>query len=120
MAEDSRLICPSAALVNGGEGVRFTIQMDEGEVPAFAIRHHGKVYGYLNRCGHVPVEIDWQKGRFFDFTGLYLVCATHGALYAPESGRCLGGRCNGKGLVEVKLVESDSNVFLMESERASE
>ena len=116
MAARERLICESAALADGGTGVRF--EVNGGEVPAsaFAVRFGGKVHAYLNRCGHLPVEIDWQKGRFFDMSGLYLVCATHGALYAPESGRCLGGRCNGKGLVNVPVVERDGGIYLIESE----
>jgi hypothetical protein len=36
---------------------------------AFAIRYKGVVYAYLNRCSHVPMEMDYQAGRFFDDTG---------------------------------------------------
>ena len=24
------------------------------------------VYGYLNRCAHMPMELDWREGMFFD------------------------------------------------------
>ena len=120
MAERERLICGSDALPDGGEGVRFEVASVEGLQPAFVVRHQGRVHAYLNRCGHVPVELDWQPRRFFDFSGLYLVCATHGALYEPSTGRCLGGRCNGKGLVGVEVVERDGSVYLIESEQASE
>ena len=67
-----------------------------------------------DRCGHVPVELDWQQGEFFDGSGLYLICATHGALYAPDSGHCLGGRCNGKGLEAVPVAEDDGWIVLIE------
>jgi nitrite reductase/ring-hydroxylating ferredoxin subunit len=116
MAARERLICASGALVDGGSGIRFEVAVDGTEVEAFVVRFGGKVHAYLNRCSHVPVELDWQPGRFFDTSGLYLVCATHGALYAPESGRCLGGRCDGKGLVGVPLSEHDGGVYLIESE----
>jgi len=46
----------------------------------------GKVYAYLNRCTHVPMEMDYQPNRFFDLTGHWLMCATHGAMYPPETG----------------------------------
>ena len=111
-------ICQSADLVDGGRGVRFNVAdpaANGGEAPAFVIRFQGKARAYLNRCGHVPVELDWQHGDFFDTSGLYLICATHGALYAPESGRCLGGRCNGKGLQPVAVEERDGRVYLKES-----
>ena len=84
------------------------------EEAAFAVRFRGRVHAFLNRCGHVPVELDWQQGEFFDGSGLYLICATHGALYAPDSGRCLGGRCNGKGLEAVPVAEDDGWIVLIE------
>ena len=109
-----RLICGSAALADGGDGVRFEVERNGVTEPAFVVRHRGVVHAFINRCGHVPVELDWQQGKFFDLTGLYLMCATHGALYSPESGRCIGGRCNGNGLTPLAIVEHDGNVFLKE------
>lgn len=114
MAAAQRLICSAGALVEGGDGVRFTVDRHAVSEAAFAVRYGGKVHAYLNRCGHVPVELDWQPGRFFDDSGLYLICATHGAVYSPESGRCLGGRCNGTGLVPLAIIEQDGNVYLEE------
>ncbi len=115
MAEGQRLICASADLDEGGRGVRFELRRGEVVEPAFAVRWRGEVRAYLNRCGHVPVEMDWQPGEFFDASRLYLICATHGALYDPASGACLGGRCDGRGLVAVPAVERDGNVYCEES-----
>ncbi len=112
MVQPERLICASDALVDGGPGVRFTVTRHGVDDPAFAIRFNGRVFAYFNRCGHVPVELDWQHGEFFDDSKLYLICATHGALYAPESGQCLGGRCNGRGLARIPVVERDGNIYL--------
>ncbi len=109
-----RRICASGELVEGGPGLRFTVTRQGSEEAAFAVRFRGRVYAFLNRCGHVPVELDWQQGEFFDGSGLYLICATHGALYAPDSGRCLGGRCNGKGLDPVAVAEHEGWVVLTE------
>ncbi len=110
----TRRICPSAELIDGGPGQRFTVTRRGEAAEAFAVRYRGRVHAFLNRCGHVPVELDWQPGRFFDDSGLYLICATHGALYDPDSGRCLGGRCNGKGLESVAVAEHDGWVVLDE------
>jgi len=114
-----RLICLSEELLEGGPGLRFAVDWRGVSEPAFVVRHHSRAYAYLNRCGHVPVELDWQHGEFFDHSGLYLICATHGALYAPESGRCLGGRCNGKGLVALSVVEDEGQIFLIEEGKQS-
>jgi nitrite reductase/ring-hydroxylating ferredoxin subunit len=75
------------------------------------VRYQGSVRAYLNRCGHMPMELDWEQGKFFDREGLHLVCSTHGALYEPGSGRCLGGPCTG-GLVPIAVEERDGMIYL--------
>ena len=97
MAARQRLICASTDLPERGAR-RFEVSLAGENAPAFAVRFNGRVRAYLNRCAHVPIELDWKPGEFFDFSGLYLVCAAHGALYAPESGSCVAGRCDGRGL----------------------
>lgn len=114
MATRQRRICASSDLVDGSDGVRFETTLAGQRTPAFVIRYQGTVYGYLNRCGHVPVEIDWQQGKFFDHSGIYLICATHGALYAPDTGNCLSGRCAGRGLKQILVSEHDENIYISE------
>jgi nitrite reductase/ring-hydroxylating ferredoxin subunit len=104
-------ICESAALVEGGKGIRFPVSAGSEDTTGFAIRYDGKVHAYLNRCAHVPIELDWNEGDFFDSSGLYLMCSTHGAIYAPESGRCEGGPCRGGRLRPIHAVERDNQVF---------
>ena len=113
MVEEQRLICASGDLGEAGIGVRFTVMRHGLETPAFVIRYRGKVHAYLNQCGHVPAQLDWQPGEFFDYSKLYLVCSIHGALYAPESGQCLGGRCHGVGLKPLPVEERDGHVYLL-------
>lgn len=104
-------ICASDALINGGRGVRFEVSVAGRSVPAFAIRYGGCAHAYLNRCAHVAMELDWQPGMFFDFDADYLLCATHGALYDPATGRCVGGACLGHGgLRALQVVEEGGRV----------
>ena len=114
MAAGERLICDGAALVDAGLGVRFEVEYFGEPAPAFVIRKNGRVHGYLNRCAHVGVELDWQPGRFFDADGMVLLCSTHGALYDPASGACRGGPCRGGGLIPVAVEEIDGAVVLTE------
>lgn len=113
MAAPERLICRSAELAEAAAGVRFDVELEGRVEPAFAIRWRGRARAYLNRCGHIPVELDYLPGRFFDIGNEYLVCATHGALYDPASGACLGGRCNGIGLTAIPVIERDGGVYLV-------
>ena len=78
-------------------------------VSGAAIRFEGQPHAYLNRCTHVAMEMDYQPDRFFDNTGRWLMCATHGATYQPDTGACSGGPCRG-GLVKIDLSERDGVV----------
>jgi nitrite reductase/ring-hydroxylating ferredoxin subunit len=113
VAEAKRLICPSAALADSGRGVRFEVEYFGAPAPAFVIRKNGDVHGYLNRCAHVAMELDWQEGVFFDSDGRDLLCSTHGATYDAASGRCVGGPCNGTPLVKLRIEERDGMVYFM-------
>lgn len=114
MACRERLICASADLAEKGQGVRFELTRNGRAEPAFVVRFEGSPRAFVNRCGHLPQELDWQEGEFFDDSRLYLVCATHGALYHPGSGACVGGRCAGRGLVPLPVIERDGHVYVME------
>jgi len=114
VAEGKRLICDGGDLVEGGPGVRFTLRQAGQDVPAFAVRYDGVVRAFLNRCAHVPVELDWLEGQFFDSSGLYLICSTHGATYDPGSGFCLHGPCKGRSLTPVAIEEHDGKVYCID------
>lgn len=102
-------LCNSGALVDGGTAVSFDVLYLGQTCRAFAVRYEGRAYAYLNRCSHVPMEMDYQPDRFFDVTGRWLICATHGAMYQPQTGACIGGPCRG-GLVRIALDERDGVV----------
>ena len=113
MADEQRLICASEALLNSGRAVRFEVEYFGEKAPAFVVRLDGRVYGYLNRCGHMPMELDWREGEVFDSDGRSLICSTHGAVYAADSGRCLGGPCGGAPLVRLRVEERAGQVYFM-------
>jgi nitrite reductase/ring-hydroxylating ferredoxin subunit len=114
MAQGERLICATDALADGGLGVRFEVHRHGESLPAFVIRHGGRVYAYVNECRHQASELDWNPGEFFDVDKLYLICATHGALYEPKNGLCVAGPCRGASLAPVPVHERDGNVFCSE------
>ena len=115
MARNERLICAASDLAELGRGVRFELMRFGQPQQAFVVRYDGQPRAFLNQCGHVPVELDWQEGEFFDYSRLYLICSTHGALYHPASGHCVGGRCAGRGLIPVPVVEHDGHVYVLET-----
>lgn len=110
MADEERLICASAALADSGRAVRFEIEYFGERAPAFVVRFQNRVHGYLNRCAHLPMELDWREGEVFDLEGRDLICSTHGATYAADSGKCLGGPCGSTPLVRLQVEERDGKV----------
>ncbi|CAL8473365.1 MULTISPECIES: Rieske (2Fe-2S) protein [Caballeronia] len=107
-AGDAVRVCASEELVDGGAGVRVPATEASGDAVVFFVRYDGKPHGYLNRCAHVPMELDWNEGQFFESSGLYLMCATHGAIYEPDTGKCVGGPCRGARLRPVTVEERDT------------
>ncbi len=106
---ESVFLCHSQDLADSSRAVPFDVLYFGQNNAAFAVRYQGQVYAYLNRCSHVPMEMDYQPNRFFDLTGHALICATHGATYSPSTGECRGGPCRG-GLVKINLTEHDGVV----------
>lgn len=99
-------------MVEGGKGIRFELDHNGEKQPAFAVRHDGRVHAYLNRCAHIGVELDWMPGEFLDDSGLYLICATHGARYLPNNGLCVAGPCRGASLTPLAVHEENGDIYL--------
>ena len=117
MAEHARLICRSDELPESGKGIRFQVERYGRPVPAFVVRYAGQVYAYINECKHVPVEMDWQPGQFWNMDKRFIICSIHGALYDPSRGGCVQGPCRGARLIGIPLTEEDGQVYWYPSER---
>lgn len=111
-------VCPADSLRDGGEAAGFDLPALPGAGGStlaqrgFVVRFAGQPRAFLNRCAHVPVELDWVPGRFFDDEGLRLICAVHGAEYDPVDGHCIGGACRGRGnLIPLAVRESDGWIW---------
>lgn len=102
----------SNALLNEDKGLRFDIPALGQFATGFVIRFAGKPYAYVNQCAHVPVELDWNQGDFFTTQKDYLVCATHGAHYVPDTGYCVMGPCKGKRLQALSVVEENGIITI--------
>ncbi len=111
-AEDTGLpLCDARALAERGKAWSWEVLEYGRPVRAFALRFDGAVHAYLNRCAHVPVEMDWQPGEFLDSEQRFILCAVHGAAYEPASGRCVGGPCGRGRLTALRTDERDGRVY---------
>ncbi len=105
------LLCPSDALIERGDAVVFDVLQWRQRATAFVMRFDGRVVAYLNRCVHVPTEMDWQEGKFLDGDRKFIICSIHGATYDPHSGRCVGGPCVGGRLTALRVEEHAAQVY---------
>ena len=121
MAEDSKLaaatdaapepLCASDELAERGRAWVWDVVEYGRPARAFALRFDGTVRAYLNRCVHVPTEMDWQEGEFLDMDKRWILCSIHGASYEPADGRCVGGPCGRGRLTPVTVQERSGQVY---------
>ncbi len=104
-------LCASSELEEKGLALSFEVLHFREPARAFALRFDGQAVAYLNRCLHVPMEMDWQPGEFLDSSKEYILCSTHGAAYEPATGRCAGGPCGRGALTKIALEERDGEVY---------
>ena len=104
-------LCADVDLRERGRAIVFDVLHFRAPARAFALRFDGRVVAYLNRCVHVPTELDWQPGEFLDADREFIICSIHGAAYAADTGRCIGGPCGRGRLVPLDVVERDHAVW---------
>ncbi len=108
---EPQLLCSSAQLQECQGSVTFDVLEWGRTAPAFAVRFDNQAVAYLNRCAHVPAEMDWQPGEFWDQDKRFIICSVHGALYDPPDGLCVMGPCAGRRLTPIRLEERGGQVY---------
>jgi len=78
----------------------------------FAVRQGQQVYVYRNNCPHRGIPLEWVPHQFLDRSGRLIQCASHGALFLPESGECVAGPCSGASLTLVPCHLADGQLWL--------
>ena len=86
----------------------------EGDWPlrGFLVRRGAEVFAYENSCPHAGHPLDWRPHEFLTHDRTLIQCASHGALFEIESGTCVAGPCNGRGLRPLRVVVEKGCVYL--------
>ena len=109
--DERQPLCASAELAERGLAFVWDVLQWRQPARAFALRFDGKPVAYVNRCAHVPTEMDWQPGEFLDADKRWILCSIHGAMYEPADGRCVGGPCGRGRLTSIRVAEEDGQVY---------
>jgi nitrite reductase/ring-hydroxylating ferredoxin subunit len=89
----------------------------EDYLPAFVLRKNQLVVAYLNRCAHLPMEMDWNPAQFLDEDLNYIVCATHYAVYEIKTGLSVRGPCpKGASLIPLAIQITENEIIFTGSE----
>lgn len=105
--------------VPAGGSAKFPLFWRGREAEGFVVNVDGAFHAYVNFCVHAGTPLDWWPNEFFTDDGRLLICATHGALFEPDTGRCAGGPCGGAALWPLSVrVEGDQLVVSVRPEDA--
>jgi nitrite reductase/ring-hydroxylating ferredoxin subunit len=108
---DPEPLCAATDLAERGKAWVWDVLLYGAAARAFALRFDGRVVAYINRCVHVPTEMDWQDGEFLDMDRRWILCSIHGAAYEPSDGQCVGGPCGRGRLTPVAVQEREGQVY---------
>jgi nitrite reductase/ring-hydroxylating ferredoxin subunit len=111
MSAPSEWSTPASEVPSGGSA-KFPLLWRGREVEGFVVNVGGRLHAYVNYCIHAGTPLDWWPNEFFTEDGQFLICATHGALYAPDTGQCAGGPCGGGGLYRLAVRIADGRVIV--------
>jgi nitrite reductase/ring-hydroxylating ferredoxin subunit len=106
--QDTQYVIAHVGEIEPGQTKKFLLPVTGKEVECFLVNHDGQLFAYVNSCRHVPMSMDWIENQFLTEDGRYILCATHGAIYEPDTGECIFGPPCGKMLRQVPLtIEGD-------------
>jgi nitrite reductase/ring-hydroxylating ferredoxin subunit len=95
-----------------GTTKKFTFDTHGRKTEAFLANFQGELVAFVNRCVHLPISLDLDDNDFFTCDGNLFVCKTHGSVYDPRAGKCVGGPGQGKSLERLPLVVDAGAIYL--------
>jgi nitrite reductase/ring-hydroxylating ferredoxin subunit len=95
-----------------GTTKKFTFDARGQKTEAFLANVQGEFVAFVNRCVHLPITLDLDDNDFFTCDAKLFVCKTHGSVYDPHAGKCVGGPGQGKSLERLPLVIEEGAVYL--------
>lgn len=89
-------------------------EIGEGDWPfrGFVVRRGDAVFAYQNFCVHVGHQLNWSPNKFLTKDKSAIICASHGATYEIETGRCFAGPGSGGSLRPVDVTIRGGVVYV--------
>jgi nitrite reductase/ring-hydroxylating ferredoxin subunit len=96
-------------LIADGAARNFVLEMRAGRFHGFVVRRGDRVHGYVDRCPHMGLPLAQTLDDYV--ASDRIVCSWHGAIFAIETGACLGGPCPGATLTSWPVTLRDGTIF---------
>jgi nitrite reductase/ring-hydroxylating ferredoxin subunit len=97
--------------IEDGTAKGFEIGSDARVRLFLVVRQGTQVFAYENSCPHTGATLDWQPDIFLTVERDLIQCATHGALFRIEDGRCVHGPCVGASLERIDARVKDNLIL---------
>lgn len=104
-------IAKFGALADPG-ALEFSIGNSEWPFRGFVVRLQREIYAYANVCPHQRHPLNLTPNGFFTLDKAALLCSSHGAIFKPETGECIGGPCLGKSLKKLATRIEDEVIYV--------
>ena len=78
--------------------------------PIVLVRKDKHIYGYVNRCPHQHIPLDFEPKQFLDSSMSHLLCGKHGAQFDIPTGHCIDGPCRGERLEPIDLIIDEGDL----------
>jgi len=110
----TRVLCSLSELeLTGSKG--FAVGEGDWPLRGFLVKTSKGVAAYVNCCPHAGHPLNFKADRFLTPDRNLILCASHGALFTRDEGRCIAGPCPGQSLTPVPIEILGDYVLLAEN-----
>ena len=99
------------AQIADGKARAFVLEMRAGRFHGFVVRRGEDVHGYVDRCPHMGLPLAQVLDDYVHEERI--LCSWHGAVFAIEDGRCVGGPCAGGRLTAWPVANRDGTIVTL-------
>ena len=100
--DTTRVLCSLAELeVTGSKG--FAVGEGDWPLRGFLVKTAKGVAAYVNYCPHAGHPLNFKADKFLTPDRNLILCASHGALFTRDEGKCIAGPCPGQSLTPVPV-----------------